>query len=108
LGEVGFDRKDINEFLFDCLDDYHFRIRFFAADALTRRKDPSAIPHLEDMSHRMVDGHLKAAGFRAIRRIRDSLSKPAELAQLKESLEKLVEENQKLKTRVEGLEGKVK
>lgn len=104
LGDYGLDQKEITEQLEETLKDPYVRLRFFAADALARRKDPSALGSIEESAYRVVDGHFKTAAFRAARRLRDNLRKPEELASFKESLEKLQDENRKLKDRLQKLE----
>jgi len=106
LGEYGLDKKEITEFLKDLLEDPFSRVRFAAADALLKRKDPSAVSRLDDVGHRIIDGHFKAAAFRASRKLMDSLDKPVELIELRESLDKIKEENRKLRDRVQLLEDK--
>ncbi len=104
LGEYGLNRPDVTEFLQQALSDPYFRVRFFAAEALVKRKDPTAVGSLEETGHRANDGHLKAAVFRAARRLRDGLQRPEELNVFKESLDKLSDENRKLKDRLQRLE----
>jgi HEAT repeat protein len=108
LGEYGLEQKEVTETLERYLEDPYIRVRFFAADALAKRKDPSALGPLEDSAYRIVDGHLKTAAFRAARRLRDNLRKPEELQSLKESLEKIQDDNRKLKERIQKLEGQTK
>ncbi len=107
LGEFGRSREDITDFIKDCLSDPFARVRFAAADALVRRKDPTAIPALEETGHRVTEGHLKAAAFRAAQRLGQSLDRPAELDQFKEALDKISDENRKLRDRILHLEKKV-
>lgn len=104
LAEYGLDKNEVTELLNDLLDDPFARVRFVAADSLARRKDPQVIGNLETAATRNVDGHFKAAAFRAARRLRASLEKPEEINFIKDTLDKLSEENRRLKERVERLE----
>ncbi|MDZ4676008.1 MAG: M1 family aminopeptidase [Oligoflexia bacterium] len=106
LGEYGLDRVEVTEFLKESLDDPYLRVRFAATDALVRRRDPSVAWALEDAAHRIVDGHFKAAAFRAAKRVRHNQERPEEFTDFKDTLEKLLDENRKLKDRMEMLEVK--
>jgi aminopeptidase N len=104
LGEYGLDKPAVTEFLKETLDDKFSRARHVAIDALVRRRDPSTPSQLEDVAYRSVEGHFKAHAFRAAKRARQYLERPAELQELKETLEKIADENRKLKDRMQKLE----
>ena len=106
LGEYGLNDKSVSEFLNTCLDDPFTRVRFQALDALVRRKDPESVSYIEDSGHRVVDGHFKAAAFRAAKRLRASQERPQEVITFREDLQKLTEENRRLKDRLSILEEK--
>ncbi len=104
LSDYGLERKEITEQLEEFLSDPFPRLRFFAADSLARRKDASALGAIEEAAYRVVDGHFKASAYRSARRLRENLRKPEELSQFRESIEKLQDENRKLKDRLQKLE----
>jgi aminopeptidase N len=104
LGEYGLDKIAVSEYLKEALTDKFSRVRAAAVESLVRRRDPSAASKLDEVAHRANEGHFKAQAFRAAKRVRQNLEKPKELGELKETLEKVLDENRKLKDRMDKLE----
>ncbi|MCC6278143.1 MAG: HEAT repeat domain-containing protein [Oligoflexia bacterium] len=103
LSDYGLDRKDIHEHLETLLDDRFFRVRFAAVSAISQRKNPAGAGALDDLAHRVTDGHLKAHALRSKKSLLESLRHPSELTEFQKSLEKLQEESRKLKDELQGL-----
>lgn len=83
-----------------------FRARMASISGLAELGDPRGIAILQELKEREVDGRMKKLAHYSIKRIRKNLSKPEELENLQQRLDKLEKENKKLREKVEGLEAK--
>lgn len=104
LGDLGLDDKSITDQLENLLDDPFRSAMHAAASALINRKNPGSAAALEGAAHRVVDGHFKAAAFRAARDLRSSLDKPKEIAELQEQVSQMKTEAAELRQRLDKVE----
>jgi aminopeptidase N len=106
LGKLGEGRKDVRETLIALIDDRSFHVRFAAIDALEALHEQAAIERFERIASQDVDGRLKRRCLEAAAKIREHMSKPAELKQLRDELAGVRDMNRALQTRLEALEAK--
>ena len=104
LAKLGEGKKEVTEALVDLLDDPWLRVRVRAIGALEELKDVAAIPALEGMIMRELDGRAIRLAREAIIKIREGKSAPDDVKKLRESLDKVEEENRSLKDRLDRLE----
>jgi len=97
-------RLRIRERLEALLDDRWLRVQLSAIGALAALKDTRAVPALNAASARALDGRLRRNARVAIRTLTEGADKGAELRGLKDEVEKLQQENQRLKDRLTKLE----
>ena len=81
-----------------------FRVELNAMSALARARDPRALGVLSDIHRCAPDGRTRRTAYEAIAQIRTGRGSEEHLAGLRGSVEKLEEQNQLLKARIEKLE----
>ena len=86
------------------LDDRWLRVQLSAIGALAALKDARAVPALRAVSARALEGRVRRNAQLAIRTLTEAADKGAELRGLKDDVEKLQQENQRLKDRLTKLE----
>ena len=95
-------RTEICDVLVDYLRDPDFRVRIAAANALKRAGDGSRAPALDEMRERELDGR----GIRVARQVSAALRSgdtvPGEVRKLRDELEELRREHQKLTEKLES------
>jgi HEAT repeat protein len=106
LGKLGEGRKDVRETLIRLIDDRSFHVRVAAIDALEALHEQAAIELFERIASQDIDGRLKRRCAEAAAKIREHMTKPAELKQLKDELAGVRDANRTLQTRLEALEAK--
>ncbi|MEX0762805.1 MAG: M1 family aminopeptidase [Dehalococcoidia bacterium] len=105
LGRLSDEKDDRSvEHLVDLLDDRWYRVRLYAVGALQRLKAPAAIPALQRLVDRELDGRIIRSAREAIKGIREGKSAPDDVNKLRDDLSKLEDENRGLKERLEKLE----
>ena len=111
LGKLGSEldghRNKIRERLVDLLDDPWLRVRSAATSALARLEDDRAIPALQRLAERDLDGRAVRMGREAITTIREKQGQSSEAKKVRDDLEKLQQENAQLKERLEKLESRL-
>jgi aminopeptidase N len=99
-------KKQVADDVSAYLDDPDFRVRTAAANTLRALRDPSFAPLLDRMAERELDGR----GIRVAREVAQALRKGADTAEemrrLRDDFEQLRDENARLRSRVEKLEGR--
>ena len=96
--------KDVAETLGELLRDPDFRVRMAAASGLRTLKDPSAAVALDEMAIRELDGRAVRVAREAAISLRKGADTATEVKALRDDLEKLRDENTRLKDRVEKLD----
>ena len=104
LGKAGEDHKPTFELLTDLLDDPWYRTRLGAAGALRSLTADTALPALQRMVDRELDGRVVRTARQAISAIRAGKNAPDNVKKLRSDLEKLEETNRGLTERLEKLE----
>jgi aminopeptidase N len=107
LGKLGSyaERKDpARDRLVELLDDPDLRVRLAAAGALQELADDKAVPALERLAARDLDGRVIRRCREVAARLREGRDKGEEVKKLREELDKLREEQRTLKDRLEKLE----
>jgi len=104
LAKLGEDEKETHDILMEFLEDPWLRMRVRAISALEELKNQKAIPALERIVKRDIDGRVVRLAREAIIKIKQGKSAPDDVKKLRDSLEKLEEENRTLKDRVDHLE----
>ncbi len=97
-------RLRVRERLEALLADPWLRVQLSATNALAALKDVRAVGALNAASSRALDGRLRRTAQVAVRTLTEGADKGAELRGLKDEVEKLQQENQKLKDRLTKLE----
>ena len=85
------------------LDDPEYRVRMSAFVAAERIADARLLPALDRLAAAENDGRLRRDAAEAALRIREGRTKPAELAQLREEVDRLRTETQTLRERLDAL-----
>ncbi|MCH7761495.1 HEAT repeat domain-containing protein [candidate division TA06 bacterium] len=101
-------KNEILDHLIPLLHDPDFRPRLAAVGALGVLKDEKAIPHLEQVIGRELDGRMKRRAREVIQKIREGKDKGDEVKKLREDFDKLREENRQLRDRLDRIEAKKK
>ncbi len=104
LAKLGEGKPEVVDHLNRLLDDPWYRVRIEACIALGELLDPKAIPALERLVDRELDGRVKRRGREAILKIRAGREASSEFKRLRDDVDKLREENRQLKERLEKLE----
>lgn len=104
LGALPAHTQEIVEHLSLLLDDPLLRVREQAVAALHKIGDSQAIPALERTARRDRDGRIIRRSREAIAAIRANTGRPAELAALRQDVDQLMEENRKLRDRLDALD----
>jgi aminopeptidase N len=79
-------------------------VKFAAVPALGGSREPKAIRVLRSIHEGQSDGRIRRQAYEAIRRLSKSGSGDSAIAQLRQDLESLRDENKKLRGRVDTLE----
>lgn len=108
LGKIGEGKKEIRDLLIDLLEDPSFRIKMSVIGALIQVRDEKAIPALNRMAEREVDGRFKRRCRDAVRQIVSGKKLPPEIKRLQDEVEKMADEQRKLKTQLQKYEVLVK
>ena len=104
LGKAGEDHKPTFELLADLLEDPWYRTKIGAASALRSLTADTALPALQRMADRELDGRVVRTARQAINAIRAGKNAPDNVKKLRTDLEKLEETNRGLTERLEKLE----
>ncbi|MEX1254395.1 MAG: M1 family aminopeptidase [Dehalococcoidia bacterium] len=107
LGKLGHyvEQKDaIRDRLVELLDDPDLRTRLAAVVALRELGDDKAVPALERLAQRDLDGRVIRYAREAAARLREGRDKGEDVRKLREELDKLREDQRTLKDRMEKLE----
>jgi aminopeptidase N len=104
LEKLGKDKDDVFDRLVDLLDDPHLRITTRAIGALRALKAEKAVPALELLAARHLDGRVIRLSREAVRALREGKDTQDDLAKLRDRLDALEKENRELKDRVVALE----
>ncbi len=102
----GEDKDDLVERLTDLLEDDSFRVLMRTIPALKDIGSESAIPALERLAARHLDGRVVRACRVAIRDIRAGTSRDSEVASLRDRLEAIEQQNRELRDRLAALEAR--
>ena len=86
------------------LDDADFLVRTSACAAAERLADVRLLPALDRIAQGERDGRLRRHAAEAAIRVREAQSKPAELARLRDEVERLRAESRALRERLDGLD----
>jgi aminopeptidase N len=103
LGALPAQTREAIEQLSALLDDPQLRVREYSARALGAIGDAAAIPALERAVARDRDGRVIRLAREAIAAIKAGASRSDELAALRHDVDRLIEENRKLRDRLDAL-----
>jgi aminopeptidase N len=101
------EKEDIIDQLTQLLDDPWMRTQLAAIEALAELKATKALPALERMAQREMDGRIVRNARVAAQRIRTSADKGEEVKKLREEVDKLTDENRGLKDRLDKIEAQI-
>ncbi len=104
IGKLGEGRPEATDHLVRLLDDPWFRVRLEACIGLGELMDPKAIPALERLIDRELDGRVKRRARESIIKLRVGREASDQFQRLREDVDKLREENRQLKERLEKVE----
>jgi len=106
LAEYTEQKDPIRDRLVELLDDPWLRTRLTAIGALRRLNDEKAIPALERLAARELDGRVIRTCRETISALRKGRDKGEEVTKLRDELDKLREEHKSLKDRLIKVESK--
>jgi aminopeptidase N len=86
------------------LDDANALVRMSACSAAERITDARLLPTLDRLAHDERDGRLRRHAAEAAIRVREAQTKPAELARLRDEVDRLRAESRALRERLDGLD----
>jgi aminopeptidase N len=109
LGDYASDaqKEEIVDHLVTLLDDPWFRAQTSAIGALQELKAAKALPALDRLAQRELDGRVVRTAKLAAKAIRDAGDKGEEVKKLRDDVDKLADENRTLKDRLEKLESRL-
>ncbi len=108
LAEYTKEKEPVRDRLIELLDDPWLRTRLTAVGALRTMNDDKAIPALDRLAARELDGRVIRTCREATAALRKGRDKGEEVKKLREELDKLREENRGIKDRLEKVESKGK
>ncbi|TMI57459.1 aminopeptidase, partial [Candidatus Bathyarchaeota archaeon] len=104
LAKLGDGRSEVGDILTSLLDDQWFKVRLEAAVGLGNLLDSKALPALEQLVSKELDGRVKRRARESIRKIQMGREATDEFRQMREDIDKLRDENRLLKERLDRLE----
>ena len=104
LAKLGEGKPEVTDILTGLLEDQWFRVRVEAAIGLGNLLNPATIPALEQQVERELDGRVRRRAREAIRKIQMGRDASDEFRQMREDLDKIRNENTKLRERLDRLE----
>ena len=109
LGELLPDhrKEEVIEHLIDLSNDSWFRTQVTALNTLQQLKATKALPQLERVAQRALDGRVVRSARLAAQGIRSAGDKGEEVKKLREEMDKLTDENRGLKDRLDKLESRL-
>ncbi len=97
-------RGKILDFLVSLAEDREFIVQMRLPGALEELGDDRAIPTLERIAERALDGRIRRRAEEALSALRRGRTRSQETQRLREDLDRIAEENRKLRERLERLE----
>lgn len=111
LGKLGGEREDrkreVVDRLIDLLDDPWLRVKIEACTALEALKDSRAVSALLRTAERDLDGRVQRRAREAAQALRQGSSTSVEVKKLRTDLDGALDDNRKLKDRLEKLEARM-
>jgi aminopeptidase N len=107
LGPASPAGRQVFDRLVALLDDPWLRVRLQAVLALQDMGDAKAVPHLEAIAARDLDGRIVRRAREAARDLREGRQRGEEVRGLREDLDKLQQDNRDLRDRLDRLETRV-
>ncbi len=101
------ERVRVRERLEELAEGDPLRVQLTAIDALAKLADPAAIATLDRVRERTLDGRLARSARVAARDIREHADRQADVRNLGTEVEKLRDENQRLKDRMAAVEARL-
>jgi aminopeptidase N len=98
------DAREVREKLEELLDDKDFRVQAAAIEALAVAGDPAAIPTLQKLVDRALDGRLRRRSREVIRDLGDGATSAEELRRLRDEVDELRQVAGRLKERMDRYE----
>jgi aminopeptidase N len=104
LGSTSAAGQRIFDRLVELLDDPWLQVRLQSVISLQDIGEAKAVPHLEALAARELDGRIVRRAREAALRLRESRQRSDEVRRLREDVEKLQQDNRELRDRVDRLE----
>jgi len=105
-GEYPQHKRRVRETLVELLEDRDFRARIAAVEALRVLGDPDAIGALKRAEGKDLDGRVRRRAREVARKLAEGSAQEEQVKSLRDSVEKLQDENRELKERVMKLEAR--
>jgi aminopeptidase N len=103
-GEHAGRKRQVRETLEELLDDPDFRARIAAVEALRTLGDPASVGALGRAEQKDLDGRVRRRAREVIRAIHENAQQPEAVKTLRDSVEKLEEQNRQLQERLRKIE----
>jgi aminopeptidase N len=105
LGATSAAGQRIFDRLVELLEDPWLQVRLQAVVSLQDMGEAKAVPHLEALAARELDGRIVRRAREVALRLREGRQRSDEMRRLREDVEKLQQDNRELRDRVDRLEG---
>ncbi|MBM3897183.1 MAG: peptidase M1 [Thaumarchaeota archaeon] len=108
LGKIARGKPDVLDFLHNLLYDYWWRVKMYAISSIEEFRDTRSLGELYKLVERELEGRVKRRAKEAIKKIREDRDRTREFKALRDDLDKLKEDDRKLRDRLDLLETKLK
>lgn len=108
LGRLARGKPDVLDFLHNLLYDYWWRVKIYAIASIEEFRDTRSLSELQKLVDRELEGRVKRRAKEAMKKIREDRDRTQEFKALRDDLDKLKEDNRKLRDRLDLLEIKLK
>jgi aminopeptidase N len=107
LGNLARGKPDVLDFLHNLLYDYWWRVKIYAIASIEGFRDSRSLGELNKLVERELEGRVKRRAKEAMKKIREDRDRAQEFKALRDDLDKLKEDNRKLRDRLDLLETKL-
>ena len=108
LGRLARGKPDVLDSLHNLLYDYWWRVKLYAITSIEEFRDTRSLAELQKLVDRELEGRVKRRAKEAMKKIREDRDRTQEFKALRDDLDKLKEDDRKLRDRLDLLETKLK
>lgn len=104
LSRLGDGKPEVTDTLISLLEDQWFKVRWEAAVGLGSLQEQRAVPALEQLVSKELDGRVRRRAREALRQIQLGRDSGEQVRRMRDDVDKLQDENRQLKERLDRLE----